>query len=275
MNTIKEAVAKAISVAAVAICVAGCTATAKQVAAPTPAGWPPNWDHFSFVWSAEPGIEITALPVVAVRAYVESYQLVDLVGDDKYLYPGFTDAVDPNQPNGQWGVRQLRPSTKSPANGPWVGTERNHVLSVTPTEAGTTVVLCQYTYAVGTLEREGGRYSTQDSGQPGAETGGISSLRITLKAPESPAAAQTPQLGPARTPSDDVFGGYRITDVYGGYFWPSGGVDDWPERSSVDASCVAKAPDPVQWRKQFTENYHTINDFPVLPPTPGWPTKPA
>jgi hypothetical protein len=273
--TTKRAVAKAISVATVAACMAGCATPAKDVPAPLPAGWPPGWDNFSFVWTAEPGIDVTAQPVVAVRAYVESYQLAELLGDDRYLYPGFTDALDPSTASGSVGPLQLQPSTRGPSDNPWVGTERNNVLSVTPMDGGMTIVLCQYTYAVGTLEREGGRYITQDGGHPEDPAGGISAMRIIVRAPAAPQPSDASQHGPARTPSVDVFGGYRITDVYGGYFPPTGGISEWSAHDAVEASCVAKAPDPVEWRKQFTGNYHTIKDFPVLPPTPGWPEKPA
>jgi hypothetical protein len=55
-------------------------------------------NDFSMAWSAEPGIDLTEGPAVPVRAHMESYLLAWVTGDDRYLYPGFAKAVDPNQP---------------------------------------------------------------------------------------------------------------------------------------------------------------------------------
>lgn len=55
---------------------AGCSSNHQpQQPTPTPsnpAGWPATLSDFTVVWTAEPGIDVTTWPPVAVRAYAES-----------------------------------------------------------------------------------------------------------------------------------------------------------------------------------------------------------
>lgn len=80
---------------------ASCDSTRHAQGSPTPtaraSGWPTTLNDFTVVWTAEPGIDVTTGPVVAVRAYAESYLLASITGDNRYLYPGFQQSVDPNQ----------------------------------------------------------------------------------------------------------------------------------------------------------------------------------
>lgn len=59
-----------------------------------PAGWPDKLSEFTVVWSSEPGINLANGPAVVVRAYTESYELANAMGDNKYLYPGFKASVE-------------------------------------------------------------------------------------------------------------------------------------------------------------------------------------
>ena len=86
----------------VMVTTAGCTPEVSNtpVSAPAAAGWPTALTDFTIVWSAEPGIDLTAdAAVIVVRAYLESYYAAYLADDDKYLYPGFAAAVEHNQPS--------------------------------------------------------------------------------------------------------------------------------------------------------------------------------
>lgn len=71
------------------------------------AGWPESLNDFTVTWTAEPGIDLTNGPTVVARAYLESYYLAYLTTDNKYLYPGFAQAVDANQSNGPEGTEKL------------------------------------------------------------------------------------------------------------------------------------------------------------------------
>ncbi|EUA40320.1 hypothetical protein I549_1121 [Mycobacterium avium subsp. avium 2285 (R)] len=52
-----------------------------------------------------------------VRAYTESYLLASIMGDNRYLYPGFQQSVDPNQSiNHPIGTQSLWPKTNAPNN---------------------------------------------------------------------------------------------------------------------------------------------------------------
>ena len=95
------------------LAVAGCTpAPTEKPAPPTPAGWPSELADFTIVWTAEPGIDVTTDgAAIAARAYAESYYLASITEDAKYLYPGFADSVEPNQPSpgGPPGTSELHP----------------------------------------------------------------------------------------------------------------------------------------------------------------------
>ena len=123
-----------------------------------PAGWPATLNDLSVVWSAEPGIAVTTWPAVVVRAYTESYLLASITGDDKYLYPGFNQAVGPNQPlDHPTGTRYLRPKADRQPVKPWVGTEQAHILSIVSSGRDVTVVFCEYLF--GTAQEHGRGYT--------------------------------------------------------------------------------------------------------------------
>jgi hypothetical protein len=252
------------------MCLGACDAGDHTSAKPL-AGWPHAFDAFTIVWSADPGIELTTGPAVAVRAYEEAYQLANLTGDDAYLYPGFAQAVGQHQAGDN--DRHLWPNTASPATSPWVGTQHNRILSITRSDQDITVLGCMYTYAAGMQDPgdQDKRYIAQDGGRHSTADAGIEPLRITMKAPSGSESALSPQTGPARTPSTDVFGGYRITSNMGGYFVPGGLVSDWPDQQTTLSICVSQAPDPLQRRQFFTANFHAREDFPAAAPAPGWP----
>lgn len=247
---------------------AGCGSNANHEAAPTQpgpaAGWPAALNDFTVVWTAEPGIDVTTGPAVPVRAYTESYLLASVTGDNKYLYPGFAQSVDPNQSvDHPTGTQFLWPKTDDPAKTPWVGTDQAHIASVTTSGRDVTVVVCEYTFGSAQPARKG---YVPNIGQPPPYSG-IDPMRITMTAPAKP-RPETPQQGPARAPSVDVFNGWRITSHQGGYFARSGVGDEWPNAAEDRNTCLAKAPQHPDLQRG---GEYPRADFPTQPPSPGWP----
>jgi hypothetical protein len=231
-----------------------------------PACWPEKLNDFSIVWTAEPGIDVTAWPAVAVRAYAESYLLAYVMGDNKFLYPGFQQAVDPNQSiDHPTGTQFLWPKTDDPSKSGWIGTERAHILSIATAGRDVTVEACTYQFGSADLDRNG-KYSPVIAEPP--PYSGISPLRITMTAPAHAGSQLPPQQGPARAPSVDVFNGWRITSHQGGYFARTGVGPEWPDFAETQAACLAKAPQHAQLVRGG--EYDRAN-FPTLPPSPGWP----
>lgn len=107
-----------LAVSSIAGCHSGAhRSEASSTPATPPAGWPAALNDFTFAWTAEPGIDVTAGPAVPVRAYTESYLLASIMGDNRYLYPGFQQSVDPNQSiNHPIGTQSLWPKTNAPNN---------------------------------------------------------------------------------------------------------------------------------------------------------------
>lgn len=230
--------------------------------APLP-GWPSQLADFTIVWSAETGIDLTTGAAVSVRAYLESFEVASATGDERYVYPGFAQATS-TQPD-------VRPRLVAHADAPWVGSERNRIVAVNRVGADVNAVVCSYTYGSAQREQSGG--FTAQAGNPFGPDAGIYAVEVTLTPPPDGERPLPPQAGPARTPSDDVFGGWRITAHRGGYFTETGGA-----QSDFDA-CVAKAPDLPE-RRAFLVNpmpngklYHPRSDFPTLPAYPGWPAR--
>ncbi|MBN3459797.1 hypothetical protein JNN96_37860 [Mycobacterium sp. DSM 3803] len=230
---------------------------------PSPAGWPQDYKNFTIVWTGEKGLDLVTGPAVAVRAYIESFFLVELTGDDKYLYPGFATAV----------ADEWRPGTADPADDPWVGTLTNRLLSLTRNDSTVTAIGCMYTYGAASPDGKG-EYASR--GVPiGSPEGGINAFKVTLSANSGSGQSGKPQEGPERTPFDDVFGGYQIDGYWGGYISAKNKDGwDWPERQEATDECVAKAPDPFERRKYLLENFLPQSEFYPLPVKPGWPARP-
>jgi hypothetical protein len=259
------------SVLALALSISGCTPkepeTQQTPAESPPAGWPAALNDLSATWTADPGIDLTTGAAVVVRAYIESYYLAYLTDDEKYLYPGFREAVDPNDSDGPPGTEALWPEPPNAAT--WVGTLRHHLLRITRSGRDVTVLGCLYSYAVGRLGDEFGFRPNNGSGfGPDA---GISPIRIGLRAPESDESTFPPQEGKSRAPFNDVFGGWRVTSHEGGYLVKG----RWADSMSDKAECASRDRTPPESRTFTPGQEYPRSDFPTLPATPGWPDKPA
>lgn len=226
------------------------------------AGWPKDRSDFSVVWTADPAIDLTSGPSVAVRAYIESYYLAILTGDDKYLYPGFSEAVERNADTGKFdGTQELWPQTDSTET--WVGTFKQHILRVDESGPTVTVVGCLDTSESGSLI--GNSFKANIGQNPNS---GVKAFRVQLKTPgPEHNEALPPQVGPSRAPFNDVFGGWRITNHQGGFVLTA----EWPDRATDLQMCQALASAMNKDQRFFPALAYKRTDFPVLPPSPGWP----
>lgn len=251
------------------LAVVGCTRDApKEPAPPAPAGWPLSLESFSFVWTAGPGIDlVTDGAAIASRAYVESYLLAVITENEKYLYPGFDDAVEPNQ-SGR-GTDKLRPELGVSEPDIYIGTVRHHVLSITRSNREVTLTACAFMFG-SAIEEPDGSYSAI-VGDAFVPSPGIYPMRIGLRAPEDTQSKLPPQEGPARAPFDDVFAGWKITSQQGGYLSRS----RWPDYDRDRATCIAIAEGLPGSQRVYPHVPSPSSEFPTLPANPGWPIKPG
>jgi hypothetical protein len=252
------------------LAVPGCGPGAPEEPGPPPlAGWPSELADFTMAWTAEPGIDLAMDgAAVAARAYVESNYLASIREDEKYLYPGFSDAVEPDQFGGPPGTENLHPEIGSDPS-VYIGTARHHVLTIARSGRDVTLTACAFLYGAA-IERPNGKYNAI-VGEGFTSGPGIYPLRIGLRAPEDPQSELPPQQGPSRAPFDNVFGGWRITSNQGGYLSNS----RWPEYDRDRATCTEKADMALSNRHLSPITPYPRSDFPTLPATPGWPAKPA
>lgn len=233
----------------------------------TAAGWPEALDDFTMVWTAEPAIDVTRWPAVVARAYTESYLLATIMGQEKYLYPGFDQAIDPTAPQGhRANTRYLRPTVAHSIGALWVGSEQAHILSVTTSGRAVAVVICEYMFGnaePGPL----GQFRTHVAVPP--PYAGVEESRITMTAPAQPEPQMPDQRGPARAPTVDVFNGWKVNSHEGGYFATVDMPPEWPDWQADREACVGRAPphhDDLIRGGEYPRSY-----FPTLPAVPGWP----
>jgi hypothetical protein len=193
------------------------------------------------------------------------------MGDFDYAYPGFAEAAVENNPDSvDAGARYVRPRLDVPLRDPQVGNHRYRILRIDRHGSQVTATLCNYLYGVAGQQPDGTFYSLA-RGQV-SEPKGISAEQVELRAPAD-AGDLAPQEGPAAAPSDDVFGGWRIT----GYLAPSLVSDarerasQWPSFEADTESCAEAAPDSPERRAFLTSGTHPREEFATAPPSPGWP----
>jgi hypothetical protein len=263
--------------AALVLATAGCTAHTPTPTTPTP---PPTIQRWSGllgdtreIWSAENGIDLLTGPAVVIRAYRESIDLAQAMGNVDYVYPGFAGAVLPNEPDGPVQAAWDRwPAVTTPDTESTVGNRTSHILTVNRSGRDVTAVVCSYVYATA-KETAPGRYVSR-GGAPTDVNRGIDAYLVEMTAPDQDSSLP-PQKGPEPAPLDDVFGGWKITGSLNTYAYsPVDLAREWPTNQTDLASCVSKAPDPPERRQFLNTGEHPRSDFPTLPATPGWPAEP-
>jgi hypothetical protein len=263
------------SVVVLLVCVvlaaAGCTPAPTEKPAPAPpAGWPSELAAFTIAWTAEPGIDVTTDgAAIAARAYAESYYLASITEDAKYLYPGFANAVEPDQPGR--GTSDLHPQLGDSDPAVWIGTARHRVLSIIRSAGDVTVVACAYLYGAARKIPNRDGYAA-NVGTSYDLNSGIFPMRIGLRAPTGSESKSPVQEGPSKTPSDNVFSGWKITNFLFDYLSQP---TLWPGKDSDLVACIAKAEGPPESRHFIPLETYPRSEFPTLPATPGWPARPA
>ncbi|WP_133120782.1 hypothetical protein [Mycolicibacterium goodii] len=261
--------------AALSSVVLAAVACSPSASTPSNERWTGNVSDVRVQWFAEPGIDLSTGVAVPIRAYLESYDLVQFTGALDNAYPGFTDAVPPNESrensedSSTW---DRRPSGDVSVGSKLTGNLQYRLKSAEPQSGnGMTAVVCRYTYGLGEQQTDGTIAQFAKSGF--AENRGITGVRLTLVAPGDPAVSELPsQTGPALAPSDNVFDGWRIT----GYRTTAGAsYEEWPDKDEVERSCSSSAPDSLEVRQVLIRGPHSETDFAPSAPSPGWPEAPS
>jgi hypothetical protein len=226
----------------------------------------------SFQWSAGPSIDLATGSSVPIRAYIESGLDAQTMGDLRYAYPGFDQAVPTAGDGDSQDVlkNNLRPDDdRGPVNNPAVGNNLFFIQDIVQVEGTVTATLCNYRYRVA-LKNKNGSFSSVAG--TFVNDDGIDAMRLLLTAPPQPGDSLPPQTGSAAAPADDVFGGWQISGFLTS--WVSSHSEfaaAWPTYDADLAKCVAEAPDPPDRRAFLTNGEHPRSDFPTSPPNPGWP----
>lgn len=220
-------------------------------------------------WTAAPEIDLTEGVAVPVRAYLESYHSVQFTGSLAKAYPGFTDAVPPNEPEDAANSSTLarRPNEDVAVGSQLIGDLKFSLESIDASRRFVDVIACTYNYALG-VEHSDGQFEQLPRGGF-AQDRGIYGVRISLIPPGSEASSPLPpQRGPSMSPNDNVFQEWRVL----GYLTTtSSRYEEWPDKDDVQGRCVQSAPDPLDRRKQLAKGPQSAAAFPISPPDPGWP----
>lgn len=258
-------------VAAALLNLAGCSVENASPATEPPPRWPAFNADLSYVWSAEPGIDLLAGPAVIVRAYFESTMIAGDAGSNDYLYPGFDRAVPADEGAAEPGSINLWPEIGFPTSAPWVGVTRDHILRIIDLGSKIHAITCHWTWGAGKLQASG-RYA--NGPQEPDRDAGVSVMRFSLVPPPSDTKPTLPpQKGPSKFPVDDVFGGWKIVGKLNDSTPPATLDREWPEYRQDLEACITKAPEPVERRIFLTTGEHPRSDFPTMPPYPGWPVE--
>lgn len=298
-------VARLCAAALLGVSLASCHGGDRAASPPEPnfTNWPKALGEFRFRWSAEPGIDLLLGPAIPLRAYLESYRLVEFTLDVNAAYPGFARAVLP-EPSGvldaPYQLRDIRPNTEPHlAFGPpgrFYGNEYFHILELTPIETGYRAYVCDGLYRVfrdndPVFSRDLVRGS-QAHGKyipvvphafwAGHRGPGFALWRVEFTHhspdPSAPAIVTVPQEGPNPAAVEDVFGPWRITGASADTSWePTPGSPN-PVRGrdvryrQLKQACLDQMPHNAAQQEAF---YNGGHDAPPTaePAVPGWPSK--
>jgi len=251
--------------------------------------WPQSLGDFRFRWAAEPGVDLLSGPAVPLRAYLESYRIMQLTQDSGAAYPGFNRVVPQASPPSSRGstraelvnIRPLRDVEQFGPPGPFYGNEFFHILEITPIDGGYRAYVCDGLYKIFRAGEEPGKYESVVK-YAASHTGlndvnGMKVWRVeftdTPPAPDARAMV-TDQGGPKPAPTDDVFGPWRITgasDVnWGSLLDRESTADEQVDGARRISRCSDLLP---HWRTERDANIAASLDTPPTPEpaSPGWP----
>lgn len=258
--------------------------------------WPALLNNFRFHWTAAPKLDLTTGPGVAVRAYVESYEIANMTFDIDNVYPGFLRATPENQPatgNYTTELADIRPlwvyaRSEPPEGVEHFGFNANHLLELAPLDDGYSAIVCTGWYSnfiksaarpdayISVSSREATDGVAPQSTGPGS---GVSVRRIdfTQHDPRVPTNAPTPvtnpQRGPAPAPQIDVFGNWFVSASSSSGWGPLSGPNakDFPTPDLVQR-CSDAMPDNESQRVEMMTGYKE-QPPPHGDAVPGWPLK--
>jgi hypothetical protein len=256
-------------------------------------GWPDSLSEFRFHWYAAPGIDLETGPAVPLRAYLESYDLVEYTGDMSAAYPGFLRATPENGPKNApgfpielGGIRpdtpSEPPSTPAPQDHPDLyGYAPFYVSSLEPVGDSYRAFVCASEYSV--FKRDAADSSkyrsmiarTDSADAPNKDRYGIIVWRVELTdndsrvPPDHPPSPSLPQNGPAPAPTQDVFGPWFVTAASYTLWGNMGDAHDVGP-AGLQQQCADQMPDDASARKAM---YTGLHDQPPPHGTaiPGWP----
>lgn len=196
---------------------------------------------YTYRWLPNPSVDLMSPEGTFIRAVIESQDLAQW-SDKKYLdayqdgYPGYSHVAKMPLAPFLGGV--------APEGKKMAGTAFYEVIGLERTPTGYIAKLCHYISRASGQDQAGNYYEPRGLGSGSTLTFGPDPYF-------APAPQQAPlanQKGPARKPTQDVFGTWTVTDM-------AAVADKFPE-------CLKLAPGtPV----------HQSLPAPALPPDPGWP----
>lgn len=254
--------------------------------------WPATLNEFRFHWTAEPTIDLTTGPAVAIRAYLEAYDVASFSRDLANAYPGFLRATPPNDELDGHYIAQL--AWIRPFNGREVKPEDAlehfgyipyHLLRIDPEANGFRAIVCKGTYAdFVQSDTEPGKFVSVAVDPKTAQLRGgytavhVFRLELTQNDPRvgqnPPAAVTAPQQGPLPAPDQDVFGNWFFTGVSSSMWGPIDSADrEILPSPELERQCTDRLP------YTETERLAMMTGFKDRPPPhgqaePGWPVKP-
>ncbi|GLP79952.1 hypothetical protein TUM20984_13720 [Mycobacterium antarcticum] len=228
-----------------------------------------------------------------LRAYLESYDIVDFTGNTSAAYPGFLRATPENGPKDTLGypieLGSIRPetpagSTADPVVHPDLyGYAPFYISSLEPVGDAYRAFVCASEYSVFKRDTQDASkfrsiiMPSDSSEPPNKDRYGIIVWRVEFtdtdpRLPSNhPPAVSAPQSGPAPAPTDDVFGPWFVTAASYTLWGDMGKARDVgpPE---LQQQCADNMPDDAAARKAMYTGFHD-QPPPHGDPIPGWPAE--
>lgn len=286
----------ALLIATLILSLSGCAppdeASEKSTAGNDSPAWPKTLTNFRFHWTAAPGIDLTTQPAVAIRAYLESYQIASMTFDKNNVYPGFLRATAENLPQtGNYLMQSVnvRPLSWLTGNPPpavaQYGFQTQHLLELNRENDGYRAIVCtgeysQFTAATSDATKFVSGGAAEVDGKvvpyPDGPYAGISVRQIALASTSAGenggSSALQPQRGPSPAPDVDVFGTWFVSGASTSGWGP---LQDPSSKAFPSAEllsrCAAAMPDDEAQRRAMMTG---LKDQPPAAgnPIPGWPT---
>ncbi|MEC3914415.1 hypothetical protein [Nocardia sp. CDC160] len=237
--------------------------------------------QFNFRWSAEHGINLTSDASIIARAYMESAFIsyrTDPTGNpwptpNKFSYPGYEHA-SPERGSSNMRLDGMSMALYEPADTRTVGTFYAQLLELTSDTNPQTwhATMCVWVDGLDVKSDHPGDDPFGDRYRPFVNvgsgdnfTGTGRTVRLTMQPPSTGRPTRNSAgEGPARYPSNDVFGDWKVTDAK---MTDSG--TDFPGEPNL---CADRPDNPVPTALRARDSRKSSDTpAPTLDPYPGWP----